>query len=158
MVTSLTRLPILLVEETPSLLFVYRSVLTAAGMQVHPASSAAEALQLFHQVRPGVVVLDLMLPDRDGLALMSEMLAINPELCVVVMSAQSSVDRAVAAMRAGAFDFLLKPFEENRFLAADFRDGAGENARNPAGSIAETGRDEASAMIASYVPSRRSVP
>ncbi len=118
MVTSLTRLPILLVEETPSLLFVYRSVLTAAGMQVHPASSAAEALQLFHQVRPGVVVLDLMLPDRDGLALMSEMLAINPELCVVVMSAQSSVDRAVAAMRAGAFDFLLKPFEENRFLAA----------------------------------------
>ncbi|MCL4067752.1 sigma-54 dependent transcriptional regulator [Pseudomonas sp. GX19020] len=112
------RIPVLLVEDTPSLQFVYRSVLTAAGMNVHPAGSASEALQLLHQVKPGVVILDLMLPDRDGLALMSEMLAINPDLCVVVMSAQGSVDRAVAAMRAGAFDFLLKPFEENRFLAA----------------------------------------
>ncbi|WP_112310908.1 sigma-54-dependent transcriptional regulator [Pseudogemmobacter bohemicus] len=112
------RIPVLLIEDTPSLLFVYRSVLTAAGMNVHPASTGSEALQLLHQVKPGVVVLDLMLPDRDGLALMSEMLAINPDLCVVVMSAQGSVDRAVSAMRAGAFDFLLKPFEENRFLAA----------------------------------------
>ncbi|WP_253944153.1 sigma-54-dependent transcriptional regulator [Pseudogemmobacter hezensis] len=136
---SLTRLPVLLVEETPSLLFVYRSVLSAAGIEAYPTTTAAEALQLLHQVRPGVVVLDLMLPDRDGLALMSEMLAVNPDLCVVVMSAQDSVDRAVAAMRAGAFDFLLKPFEENRFLAAiraaqDAAQNAAQNTPGPTGA------------------------
>ncbi|VDC30337.1 sigma-54-dependent transcriptional regulator [Pseudogemmobacter humi] len=133
------QIPVLVIEDTPSLQFVYRSVLTAAGMVVHAAGSATEALQQFHAVRPGVVVLDLMLPDRDGLALMSELLALNPDLYVVVMSAQGSVDRAVAAMRAGAFDFLLKPFEENRFLGAVLAalEAADEDSAPPAGQPAK---------------------
>ncbi len=110
--------PILMIEDTASLQMVYRSVLTAAGYPVQSAETAAEGLRLFRLSRPPVVLLDLMLPDRDGIGLLADMLQLVPETCVVVMTAHGSVDRAVAAMRAGAFDFLLKPFEENRFLSS----------------------------------------
>ncbi|MFN4129983.1 MAG: sigma-54-dependent transcriptional regulator, partial [Paracoccaceae bacterium] len=64
------------------------------------------------------VLLDLMLPDRDGLVLMREMLALRPETRVIVITANASINRAVEAMRAGAHDFLVKPFDEGRFLGA----------------------------------------
>ncbi len=118
MTAARASVPILMIEDTASLQMVYRSVLTAAGFPVQAAETAAEGLRLFRLTRPQVVLLDLMLPDRDGLGLLTDMLQMAPETCVVVMTAHGSVDRAVAAMRAGAFDFLLKPFEENRFLSA----------------------------------------
>ncbi len=112
------RSTILVVEDTPSLQMIYRSVLAAAGFHVLLASTAAEGLQQVRTHAPGIVLLDLMLPDRDGLALLRDILALAPQTCVIVMTANSSVTRAVEAMRAGAHDFLVKPFEEDRFLSA----------------------------------------
>ena len=112
------RVPVLVVEDTPSLQTIYRSVLTAAGYQVAIAGTAAEGLAAFRTHAPKIVLLDLILPDRDGMTLMREILIENPFACIIVMTANSSVGRAVEAMRAGAFDFLVKPFEEDRFLSA----------------------------------------
>ena len=117
--------PVLLIEDTLSLQMVYRSVLMSAGHQVLVASSAAEGLAAFHTHAPRVVLLDLVLPDRDGLDLMRDMLAQHPETCVIVITANGSINKAVEAMRAGAHDFLVKPFDEQRFL------GAVENAGAP---------------------------
>ncbi len=110
--------PLLLIEDTPSLQMVYRSVLTSAGHSVHVAANAADGLAGFVEHRPAVVLLDLMLPDRDGLDLMQEMLALRPEVNVIVITANGSINKAVEAMRAGAHDFLVKPFDETRFLGA----------------------------------------
>ncbi len=130
---------LLLIEDTPSLQMVYRSVLAAAGFAVQVASTAAEGMRHFRTRPARIVLLDLLLPDGDGIALLDEMLTRAPETCVVVMTAHGSVDRAVAAMRAGAHDFLLKPFEEQRFLSA-IRAAAEEATRRANGSAPPTRR------------------
>lgn len=114
----MTHNQLLLVEDTPSLQLVYETVLRSAGHNVTSASDAASGLATFRHMLPPVVLLDLMLPDRDGLDLMRDFLAIKPDAHVIVITANGSIDRAVAAMRAGAHEFLVKPFDEQRFLAA----------------------------------------
>ena len=119
-----TPAPILLVEDTPSLLLLYRSILSAAGHQVITAASAAEAMSAFQNADPKVVVLDLVLPDRDGLELMQDFLRLRPETHIITMTAHGSVNKAVETMRAGAYEFLVKPFDEARFLSVVLSAGA----------------------------------
>lgn len=109
---------LLLVEDTASLQLIYQSVLRAAGYDVTVASDGTSALSHFFSNPPSAVIMDLMLPDREGLDLMQEMLAARPDLPVIVITANGSVNRAVEAMRAGAHEFLVKPFDEQRFLNA----------------------------------------
>jgi two-component system, repressor protein LuxO len=116
--TPLTRPAVLLVEDTMSLQMVYRSILATAGHRVAVAATAAEGLEQFRTHRPMVVLLDLILPDRDGLDVMKDIQAIQPETRVIAITANGSVNRAVEAMRAGAHDFLVKPFDEGRLLSA----------------------------------------
>ncbi len=122
--------PLLLIEDTPSLQMVYETVLKNAGHKVISASTAADGLQKFKELSPNVVLLDLMLPDRSGLELMKEFLALKTDTNVIVITANGSINRAVEAMRGGAYDFLLKPFNEQRFLHAvdnALADGARED-------------------------------
>ncbi|MCB2135977.1 MAG: sigma-54-dependent Fis family transcriptional regulator [Rhodobacteraceae bacterium] len=114
----MTRRPLLLIEDTPSLQLVYESVLRSAGHEVQSAGDGASGLAAFKAIRPSVVLLDLMLPDGDGLDLMRDMLSIAPNTSVIVITANGSINKAVAAMRAGAHEFLVKPFDEQRFLNA----------------------------------------
>ena len=113
-----SRPQILLVEDTIALQMVYRAILTSAGYRVVTAGSAAEGLDQFRLVRPQMVLLDLILPDRDGVDLMREMLSYQPETEVIAITANGSVNRAVEAMRAGARDFLVKPFDESRLIGS----------------------------------------
>ncbi len=113
-----SRPSVLLVEDTLSLQMVYRSILATAGHRVAVAGTAADGLEQFRTHRPLVVLLDLILPDRDGLEVMRDIQAIQPETRVIAITANGSVNRAVEAMRAGAHDFLVKPFDEGRFLSA----------------------------------------
>lgn len=114
----MTTQELLLIEDTPSLQLVYASVLRNGGHRVQSASDATEGARMFRRLRPPVVILDLMLPDRDGLELMQEMLSDQPETRVVVVTANGSINKAVEAMRLGAYEFLVKPFDETRFLSA----------------------------------------
>ncbi len=127
--------PLLLVEDTPSLQMVYQSVLSQAGHRVLSAGTAAEALSVFRDAAPRVVVLDLLLPDRNGLDLMQDMVRLRPETRVIVITANGSINQAVDAMRAGAFEFLVKPFEETRLLSAV--GNAGARTRSPAAPLRE---------------------
>ena len=109
---------LLLVEDTASLSMVYQSVLARAGHEVVCAFSLAEARAHFETARPQVVLLDLQLPDGDGLELLQTLRRDAPNSRVIVITANGSINRAVQAMRAGAFDFLVKPFDEARLLSA----------------------------------------
>ncbi|PWE28872.1 sigma-54-dependent Fis family transcriptional regulator [Maritimibacter sp. 55A14] len=124
--------PLLLIEDTPSLQMVYAAVLRAAGHEVKLAGTAAEGLDQFQALKPPIVLLDLMLPDRDGLALMRDCLEERPETRFLVITADGSINRAVEAMRAGAHDFLVKPFDETRLLSA-VENAQATLARAPAG-------------------------
>ncbi len=110
--------PVLVVEDTALLSLLYESVLGRAGHPVTIASTLAEARAHLAQERFPLVLLDLQLPDGDGLDLLEELRARRPEARVIVITANGSINRAVEAMRAGAFDFLVKPFDEARLMTA----------------------------------------
>jgi len=109
---------LLLIEDTPSLQMIYESVLNSGGHKVKTVATAADGLEQFRTDKPDVVLLDLMLPDRDGLDLMHECLDFKPDTKFIVITANGSINRAVEAMRGGAYEFLVKPFNEQRFLHA----------------------------------------
>ncbi|QDL94157.1 sigma-54-dependent Fis family transcriptional regulator (plasmid) [Paroceanicella profunda] len=110
--------PLLLIEDTPSLSMVYRTILSNAGFRVTTAFTAAEGVSAFDADRNRVVLLDLMLPDADGLDVLRHISACGPDSKVIVITANGSINRAVEAMREGAFDFLVKPFDDRRLLSA----------------------------------------
>ncbi|MFD1913859.1 sigma-54-dependent transcriptional regulator [Halodurantibacterium flavum] len=114
----MSRPPLLLIEDTPSLQMVYQATLRGAGHEVVTAGTGEAGLAAFGQIKPGVVLLDLMLPDRDGLDVMRHILTTDPAAHVIVITANGSIKKAVEAMRAGAHDFLVKPFDNQRLLHA----------------------------------------
>ncbi len=109
---------ILLIEDTPSLQMIYASALNRAGYEVVTCGTAAEGMAEFRKLRAPVVLLDLMLPDRTGLELMQDFLEMEPHTCITVITANGSINKAVEMMRAGAHEFLVKPFDDQRLLAA----------------------------------------
>ncbi|MFM2366455.1 MAG: hypothetical protein RIR95_1063, partial [Pseudomonadota bacterium] len=112
------RANILLVEDTVSLQMIYRAALIGAGYAVEVAGTAADAMIRLRRDPDKVIMLDLSLPDRDGLDLLHEMIADFPDLKIIVITANGSVPKAVEAMRAGAHEFIVKPFDEARLLGA----------------------------------------
>ncbi|MFO1209219.1 MAG: sigma-54 dependent transcriptional regulator [Amaricoccus sp.] len=109
---------LLLVEDTASLSMLYQSVLARAGHPAICAFNLAEARAACARAMPQLVLLDLQLPDGDGLELLRDLRREAPETRVIVITANGSINRAVEAMRAGAFDFLVKPFDEGRLISA----------------------------------------
>ncbi len=91
-----------------------------------------------------VVILDLVLPDRDGLSLMQDLLNHRPDTAVIVVTATSAVDRAVAAMRGGAYDFLVKPINATRLISA-----VENSARPPTRTLASPAKPTLPALPAS---------
>lgn len=110
--------PILLVEDTPSLSMVYEAVIRKAGYRAECVFSVGEARKQFAKTKHKIVLLDLLLPDGDGMQLMSEFITQQPDIKIIVITANGSINRAVEAMRLGSFDFLVKPFDETRLLSA----------------------------------------
>jgi two-component system response regulator FlrC len=110
-------LPVLVVEDDPYLREAVCDTLELAGQAVISAPGGAEALKMLEAQAVALVVSDVRMMPMDGIALLKEIRLRLPHLPVVLMTAFADVDRAVEAMRAGACDFLLKPFEPKALLA-----------------------------------------
>ena len=110
-------MPILIVEDDPNLREALCDTLELAGESVISAPSGKEALKHLEHEAVSLVVSDVRMMPMDGIALLKEIRARFPHLPVVLMTAFADVDRAVEAMRSGACDFLLKPFEPKALLA-----------------------------------------
>ena len=109
-------LPILVVEDDPNLREAVCDTLELAGQSVVSAPGGVEALKLLEAQPVALVVSDVRMMPMDGIALLKEIRSRFPHLPVVLMTAFADVDRAVEAMRSGACDFLLKPFEPKVLL------------------------------------------
>jgi DNA-binding NtrC family response regulator len=107
---------ILLVEDTPSLARLYHQYLEGEDLVVTAVGTGTDALRELSAAPPGVVLLDLRLPDMDGLDILREIQSRELPCEVVVITAHGSINVAVEAMRAGAYDFLVKPFNADRLL------------------------------------------
>jgi len=102
---------VLVVDDDGAIRTVVREALRRAGHLVETAASVAEQRRLFTSFNPQVLVTDVVLPDGNGLDIIPEVLAKNPGLPVIVLSAQNTFTTALRATEQGAFDYLPKPFD-----------------------------------------------
>lgn len=101
---------ILVVDDEKLIRWSVTERLKRDGHQVLSAESGEEALEAIAATPPDVMLLDVKLPGIDGVQTLRQALGLHPELAVLMMSAHSTVDVAVEAMKHGAIDFLVKPF------------------------------------------------
>ncbi len=85
--------------------------LSKKGYEVHTFASGPEALEAYHRIFSPLAIVDMKMPGMTGLELLAQLREINPFLQVLVLTAFGSVETAVAAIKAGAFDYLTKPVE-----------------------------------------------
>nr|AQQ75135.1 hypothetical protein [uncultured bacterium] len=102
---------LLIVEDDVDLRETLTTFLTRAGYDVAQARDGSEALEALDKEPPDLVLADIHMPGMDGLALLAEVKARYPETIVIMMTAFSSIDSAVEAMRRGAEDYLSKPLQ-----------------------------------------------
>jgi two-component system, response regulator FlrC len=110
-------LPILVVEDDPSLREAIGDTLELAGRPYVAVDGGEEALRVLGEQAFSIVVSDVRMMPMDGITLLKEIRSRLPHLPVVLMTAYAEVEKAVDAMRSGACDFLLKPFEPQALLA-----------------------------------------
>ncbi|MBU1664235.1 MAG: sigma-54 dependent transcriptional regulator [Gammaproteobacteria bacterium] len=111
-------LPILVVEDDAPLREALMDTLELSGYAAHAAADGEQALAWMGEERFGLVLSDVQMPGMDGHALLRSLKARWPEVPVLLMTAYGQIDMAVQAMREGAADYLPKPFEPDRLLAA----------------------------------------
>ncbi|MDT4984711.1 MAG: two-component system, OmpR family, response regulator, partial [Pseudonocardiales bacterium] len=101
-----TPLRAMVVDDEPNLADVLTSMLTFEGWDARSAPDGATALQLSREFSPDAVVLDVMLPDIDGLAVLRQLRAQNPHVCVLFLTARDSVQDRIAGITAGGDDYV----------------------------------------------------
>ncbi len=102
--------PVLVVEDDRAVRLATTQTLSLAGFAAEAVDSAEAALRRLDPDWPGVVVSDVRMPGMDGLELHRRLAALDPDLPVVLITGHGDIAMAVAAMRAGAYDFIEKPF------------------------------------------------
>jgi DNA-binding NtrC family response regulator len=107
---------VLLIEDTLSMARVYLEYLKRGPFRPRHCMTGREALADIEQRPTDAVLLDLRLPDMDGLDVLKHVRARKYQAAVVVITADGSLNRAIEAMREGALDFLVKPFNADRLL------------------------------------------
>jgi DNA-binding response OmpR family regulator len=108
---------LLLVEDDRPLALGLQKALQAQGFVVNPVESGQAALHVIATDVPDMVILDIGLPDIDGLAVLKKLRRTHPDLPVLLLTARDSVDDKVAGLDSGADDYLAKPFEMSELLA-----------------------------------------
>ncbi len=101
---------VLVVDDEELTLRTVSRGLRAEGFEVLTAPSGEDALTVFSDEKPDLTLLDIVLPGIDGVEVLRRMKQANPAAIILMMSAYHMVDRAVEAMKLGAFDYLIKPF------------------------------------------------
>jgi len=107
---------VLIVEDTLSMALMYQQHLKKAGIKSHICQSGTLALTELRKGNVETVLLDLQLPDMNGLDIIQEMDGTAHNITFIVITANGSINTAVDAMRAGAYDFLIKPFPTEKLL------------------------------------------
>ena len=107
---------ILVVEDEELMRSILRRLLEDEGWRVLTADSAENALEVFSSNDVSVTLTDIKMTGMDGLALLDRIKAVDEEALVIIMTAYSSVDSAIAALRKGAYDYVTKPFVNEDLL------------------------------------------
>ena len=107
---------ILVVDDAAFIRMRCTKLLIQSGYEVVEAATGVQAVEAYKASRPDVVLLDITMPDMDGLAALKEMRKIDPEARIAMLSAMGQQAVVMEALKAGAKDFVVKPYEPERLL------------------------------------------
>ncbi len=107
---------VLVIDDEEIMREVLETLLTREGYDVRLASGGPEGLDLARSAPFDAAIVDVMMPEMDGLSVLDELKKLNDEMAVIMVTAFASVDTAVAAMKRGAFDYITKPFKNDEVL------------------------------------------
>lgn len=106
------------VDDDPSIRRSLERLLDAVGFRVASYATPSAFLGVADDLALGCVLLDLRMPEMDGFEVQARLLLLNPDLPVIVITAQGDVQTAVRAMKSGAVDFIEKPYSDDALIAA----------------------------------------
>jgi two-component system nitrogen regulation response regulator NtrX len=138
------------VDDEENIRHTLRGVLADEGFQVLEAPNGRRALELLEHVAPRVAIVDVWMPEVDGIELVERMRAQAPEVPIIVISGHGTIETAVRVIRLGAFDFLEKPFPLDALLNVVGRALGSTNA-----AVTETAALAAAHSAPSLAPARR---
>ncbi len=144
--------PVWVIDDDRSIRWVFEKALTREGIPYKTFAVAQEALDALKQGAPQVLISDIRMPGISGLELLQSVKQQHPGLPIIIMTAYSDLESAVAAFQGGAFEYLPKPFDVDQAVGL-IRRAIGESVRESAGEI---GR-ETSPEILGQAPSMQEV-
>jgi two-component system chemotaxis response regulator CheY len=110
---------VLVVDDAAFMRKVLGDALASGGHEVvGEAANGAEAVENFQTLRPELTTLDITMPEKDGLAALAEIMAIDPAARVIMCSALGQESKVLESIKLGAKDFVVKPFQADRVLEA----------------------------------------
>jgi DNA-binding response OmpR family regulator len=109
---------VLLIDDEPDVIELCQRALEQEGFEVKGALNGEEGLRLFSEGDFDLILLDVKLPDRDGLDVLSTVQEMDPEMAVIIISGYGTMEMAIRALKLGAQDFLLKPFTPKQLVTS----------------------------------------
>jgi len=110
---------VLVVDDAAFMRKMVTDALSGGGHEiVGEAANGAEAVTRFQELRPDVMTLDITMPEKDGLAALKEIIAVDPGAKVIMCSALGQESKVLESIKLGAKDFVVKPFQADRVLSA----------------------------------------
>ena len=107
---------LLVIDDEEVMREILETLLAREGYDVRVAASGGEGLEMARALPFDAAIVDIMMPGLDGIATLDELRRIDEDLAVVIITAYASVESAISAMKAGAFDYLTKPFKNDQVL------------------------------------------
>ncbi len=146
---------ILVVDDEDRIRSSLRGILSDEGFRVLDTGRAPDVMGLIEREQPAVVLLDVWMPDIDGIELLRRIKSERPAVAVIMISGHANIQNAVAATKLGAADFIQKPFSVTGLLTAIARVLDGGNAGRTTESVAEPGAVNGASRGASLVHGAR---
>ena len=110
---------VLVVDDAAFMRKMVTDALSGGGHEiVGEAGNGVEALSRYQELRPDVMTLDITMPEKDGLAALKEIIAVDPGAKVIMCSALGQESKVLESIKLGAKDFVVKPFQPDRVLSA----------------------------------------
>jgi len=110
---------VLVVDDAPIIRLMLKDIITFHGYEVvGEGNNGFEGVKLYKELKPNVVTMDIIMPEKDGIEALQEILAFDPAAKVVMVTAIDQRESLMKAIRIGAADYIVKPFENDRVLSA----------------------------------------
>ena len=110
---------ILIVDDAAFMRMMIKDIVTKNDLEVvGEAQNGIEALEMYEQFKPDIVTMDITMPEKDGISAVKDIMAKDPKAKIIMCSAMGQQSLVMEAIKAGARDFLVKPFKPDRVIEA----------------------------------------